>query len=479
MPRRASRRPATRATWPSHTTWSQTTFNHAGIFTAGRRPRDLQPCSACHRDDVYRGTPHDCVGCHQADYQRTTSPNHRRRASRPPATPAIARRTRASGRDASTTTPSSAGGRARHAGLHGLPQEQRLQGHAARLRRLPPGRLPADDEPEPPAAGFPTTCDSCHRPTDPSFKGGRLQPHSRLPAGRRARHAGLRACHKNNVYKGTPRDCVGCHLADYQRTTSPNHAAAGFPTTCDSCHRATDSQFRARLQSQLASSRWWACTPRRRARRATRTTSTRARRATASAATSPTTSSTTNPNHQAAGFPTTCDSCHQPTDATLAPGACSTTRGSRSRPDATRAGPAPTATPIRTTTRCSAASRCHSLSSIQGEHRAIAGFRYDSTPATAATRPVGGRGGLENSSARRPGRRAMTAGQRTAVEGAVTPRTGHGEIQKSFTLALVAAVSSLVQAGAAAQAPGLWGRVSFTAVGAPPRTRASSGPSRS
>ncbi len=51
------------------------------------------------------------------------------------------------------------------------------------------------------------------------------------------------ACHKNNVYKGTPRDCVGCHRTDYDRTTSPSHAAAGFPTTCESCHRATDASF--------------------------------------------------------------------------------------------------------------------------------------------------------------------------------------------------------------------------------------------
>jgi hypothetical protein len=47
----------------------------------------------------------------------------------------------------------------------------------------------------------------------------------------------------NNVYRGTPRDCVGCHRANYDRTTSPSHLAAGFPTTCENCHRATDSSW--------------------------------------------------------------------------------------------------------------------------------------------------------------------------------------------------------------------------------------------
>ncbi len=39
--------------------------------------------------------------------------------------------------------------------VRALPQERRLQGHAARLRRLPPGRLPADDQPEPRRGGIP------------------------------------------------------------------------------------------------------------------------------------------------------------------------------------------------------------------------------------------------------------------------------------------------------------------------------------
>ena len=29
---------------------------------------------------------------------------------------------------------------------------------------------------------------------------------------------------------------MGCHLADYQNTTAPNHVAASFPTTCETCH---------------------------------------------------------------------------------------------------------------------------------------------------------------------------------------------------------------------------------------------------
>jgi hypothetical protein len=38
------------------------------------------------------------------------------------------------------------------------------------------------------------------------------------------------------VFSGTPTDCVGCHLDDYQSTTDPNHLAAGFPRDCEVCH---------------------------------------------------------------------------------------------------------------------------------------------------------------------------------------------------------------------------------------------------
>ena len=47
----------------------------------------------------------------------------------------------------------------------------------------------------------------------------------------------------NNVYKGTPRDCYGCHKTKYDQTTNPNHVAAGFPTTCETCHKATDTSW--------------------------------------------------------------------------------------------------------------------------------------------------------------------------------------------------------------------------------------------
>ena len=46
-------------------------------------------------------------------------------------------------------------------------------------------------------------------------------------------------CHTAGPTPGPRRDCVSCHQKDYAATTNPNHAAGGFPTTCESCHTST------------------------------------------------------------------------------------------------------------------------------------------------------------------------------------------------------------------------------------------------
>jgi hypothetical protein len=93
------------------------------------------------------------------------------------------------------------------------------------------------------AAGFSTACETCHRPTDTSFRGVQFNHNAVFALAGRHALAACTSCHVNNVFRGTARDCVGCHLTQYQRTTSPSHVAAGFPTTCESCHRNSDTSW--------------------------------------------------------------------------------------------------------------------------------------------------------------------------------------------------------------------------------------------
>jgi hypothetical protein len=83
------------------------------------------------------------------------------------------------------------------------------------------------------AAGFPTDCRRCHSARSWTGKGF---DHSRFPL--TGAHAALacQSCHGDGVYVGKSADCVACHRGDYDGTTNPNHAAAGFPLACASCH---------------------------------------------------------------------------------------------------------------------------------------------------------------------------------------------------------------------------------------------------
>jgi hypothetical protein len=99
-------------------------------------------------------------------------------------------------------------------------------------------RYRSTTDPDHEALGFPTDCQQCH-----STFGW---DHSRFNHGvtgfdLRGGHAALDcdACHAGNDITGASPDCVSCHQQDYDRTTNPNHLAAGFPTDCAACHRTT------------------------------------------------------------------------------------------------------------------------------------------------------------------------------------------------------------------------------------------------
>ena len=47
------------------------------------------------------------------------------------------------------------------------------------------------------------------------------------------------SCHGDNIFAGKSVDCYSCHRPDYDGTTAPPHAAAGFATACATCHNTT------------------------------------------------------------------------------------------------------------------------------------------------------------------------------------------------------------------------------------------------
>jgi hypothetical protein len=167
-------------------------------------------------------------------------------------------------------------------------------------------------------ANFPQTCNQCHSTTtwlnatfDHNSTGFPLSGLHTVPP------RACTDCHVNNNYNLTTNACVSCHLKDYQGTTNPNHVTSNFPQTCDQCHSTstwlnatfnhdstgfpltgthtvpprTCTDCHVNNNYSLNSTLCYTCHQK-------------------------DYTGTTNPAHATAGFPTTCELCHDTTNWT-------------------------------------------------------------------------------------------------------------------------------------------------------------------
>jgi hypothetical protein len=87
-------------------------------------------------------------------------------------------------------------------------------------------------------SNFPQGCDQCHNTS--SWLNATFNHNSTgfaLTGSHTVPPRQCSDCHGNNSYNLTSTSCYACHQKDYSNALSPiNHVAAGLPTTCESCH---------------------------------------------------------------------------------------------------------------------------------------------------------------------------------------------------------------------------------------------------
>ncbi len=209
--------------------WDGAKFDHTSFpLTGAHRGLD---CSKCHKNGVYRGLPKDCVSCHKSDYDRTRSPNHL--ASSFPTNCEMCHGTASwKGADfAHTTWPLTGAHKGR--ACTDCHKNNVFKGTPKNCNACHQDDYNRTKSPNHAASSFPTNCEMCHGTS--SWKGADFA-HTTWPLTGAHKGRACTECHKNNVFKGTPRNCDACHLDAYNRTTNPNHKAARFPTSCDTCH---------------------------------------------------------------------------------------------------------------------------------------------------------------------------------------------------------------------------------------------------
>ncbi len=227
----------------SDTSFNLARFDHNAAFPL-RGMHAATTCASCHRGNVFRGTARDCVGCHRTNYDRTTTPNHAA-AGFPTTCESCHRETDSSWQGAGfnhNQVFALVGNHAqaacatchRNNVFRGTPRDC-VGCHIEQYNRT--------SAPNHASAGFPTACENCHRATDTNWRGAGFNHNQVFQLLGRHAQAACTTCHRNNVYRGTPRTCVGCHIDQYNRTSAPNHASSGFPTTCENCHRGSDGSW--------------------------------------------------------------------------------------------------------------------------------------------------------------------------------------------------------------------------------------------
>ena len=87
------------------------------------------------------------------------------------------------------------------------------------------------------AANFPSNCLQCH--TTAAWQPAKFD-HSTVNFVLTGAHTvpprQCTDCHVNDNYNLTSTTCVSCHLKDFQGATNPNHVSGGFAQTCETCH---------------------------------------------------------------------------------------------------------------------------------------------------------------------------------------------------------------------------------------------------
>jgi Class III cytochrome C family len=290
---------------PEALTWTGAVADHSSFPLKGNHKTTA--CTDCHTNGQYAGTSRDCSGCHMNDYNNTTNPNHQQAAYSNDCE-------NCHESDALTWT----GAVVDHSsfplnGNHKTANcaDCHINGQYAGTSRDCSG-CHMDDynqttDPNHQQAAYSNDCESCHG-SDALTWTGAVVSHTTFPLKGNHKTAACTDCHIGGKYSGTSQQCISCHQDDYNSVQDPNHQLAGFSTDCIPCHGTEAITW---SNATFNHDQFW------RLEGPHRTLD--CNTCHQAGYDLPTNcfgchkqdyDNTTDPNHQSAGFPTTCDSCH-------------------------------------------------------------------------------------------------------------------------------------------------------------------------
>jgi hypothetical protein len=290
--------------------WQGARFDHGLTRFALTGAHAQVDCQQCHVGGQYSGTSSECASCHLEQFQQTANPNHVSAGF--PQDCTLCHSTaqwQGAQFDHGLTRFALTGAHAQvdcaqcHVGgQYSGASTECASCHLEDFQRT--------TNPNHAAAKFTQDCTVCH--TTQRWSGATFNHNAATGFPLTGTHSSVECaqCHVGDKFTGTPTACAACHLTDYNGTSNPNHAAAGFPQNCTLCHNTsawagaqfdhnTNTQFSltgAHRNAQCAechAGNQFAGTP-----------------SNCVSCHQTDFNNTRNPNHVAAGFPQDCSVCH-------------------------------------------------------------------------------------------------------------------------------------------------------------------------
>jgi Zn finger protein HypA/HybF involved in hydrogenase expression len=229
-------------------TWLDAKFDHSltNFPLTGGHAVPPRACTDCHVHNNYNLTQTACVSCHLKDFTNASNPNHAQMGFAQTCeschttaawSPAQFDHSKSGFplTGAHTVPPRTCSDVGCHAGNNfNLTQTTCVSCHQTDFNNT--------SNPSHVQGNFPATCEICHNTSTwspASFD------HSKsgfpLTGGHTVPPRACTDCHVNANYNITDTSCVSCHQTDYNNAKTPvDHIGAHFPTTCATCHDTTN-----------------------------------------------------------------------------------------------------------------------------------------------------------------------------------------------------------------------------------------------
>lgn len=287
--------------------WEGAVFSHTAFRLKGEHRGAA--CSECHTGGLYHGLPSACVNCHLDDYNGAEDPDHKRSGFPTECEVCHGDRARTWEGASFDHTAFVLKGQHKLAACLDCHASGQYAGLPSTCVSCHLDDYNGTEDPDHAALGFPVECQICHGKKANTWEDAAFSHNAFVLSGQH-KLAACSDCHAGGQYAGLPSACVSCHLDDYNGTEEPDHRALNFPTTCQVCHGSSartweGAQFdhaaiwplqgahtsldcsQCHVDNSLPPAKCYGCH-------------------------SQDYANSTDPDHQAAGFPTSCELCHYP-----------------------------------------------------------------------------------------------------------------------------------------------------------------------